>query len=63
MYMIIGEYMAIFTIDTYAVIPGLHEISICLATQGHVCVPYIILYPAGKKLERMLLPCLYNIIT
>ena len=40
--------MAISESSSYAAIPTLHEINICLAMQGHLCVLNTALYPVDK---------------
>ena len=37
-YVLEGEYLAISALGTYASMPRWHEIHVCLATQGHLCV-------------------------
>ena len=37
-YMLEGEYLAISVSGTYVAIPTTHQIYICLATEGHLCV-------------------------
>ena len=44
-YVLEGEYLAISISCTYAAMPTSHEIHICLASQGHLCVPNTALYP------------------
>ena len=43
-----GEYLALSTSGTYAAMPILDEINICLATQGHLCVPNTAHYPVEE---------------
>ena len=43
-----GEYLAISASGAYAAILTSHDIHICLATEGHPCVPHTTLYPTKK---------------
>ena len=47
-YVLEGQYLAIFTPGTYAVVPTLHRIRVSLATQGHPCILNTAMYPVEK---------------
>ena len=47
-YVLEGECLVISTSGMYAALPTSHEICICLASWGHLCVLNTVLYPVDK---------------
>ena len=47
-YVLEAEYLAISKSGSYAAIPTSNEINICLATQGHLCLPSTTLHSVKK---------------